>query len=155
MDKKQFIKTIRGALHVLQAIIVLILLLFALVIYTITTERPFWQKVQVTEPVVAQEVVDPNKIEDGIHVATGLKEGEGLQLVIQNCTSCHSPKLISQNRMDIAGWKSTIRWMQETQNLWDLGENEEKILNYLAAQYPPQKKGRRAPLTNIEWYELD
>lgn len=95
------------------------------------------------------------EIVDGIHVATGLKAGEGLDVVIANCTACHSAKLITQNRADKKGWKNMIVWMQETQNLWNLGANEEVIVNYLAKNYAPEKKGRRAPLTNIEWYELE
>ena len=44
--------------------------------------------------------------------------------------------------------------MQETQNLWDLGGNQEIIVKYLTTNYP-YKKGRRAILSNIEWYELE
>lgn len=94
-------------------------------------------------------------IVDGIHVETGLKEGEGLQTVIATCTACHSAKLVTQNRATKEGWVSMIRWMQETQNLWDLGESEEIIVNYLATNYAPEKKGRRQNLKEIEWYELD
>lgn len=57
--------------------------------------------------------------------------------------------------MSKEGWITSIKWMQETQNLWDLGENEEIIVNYLAVQYTPIKKGRREGLTNIEWYALE
>ncbi len=98
---------------------------------------------------------DYNKIENGIHVRTGFVEGDGLMLVVNNCTNCHSAKLVTQNRMSKERWTSTIRWMQETQNLWDLGKNEEPILNYLATHYAPTQKGRRQNLDNIEWYELD
>ncbi|MDH5475650.1 MAG: hypothetical protein OEX22_08180 [Cyclobacteriaceae bacterium] len=98
---------------------------------------------------------DNTLIKDGIHVNTGLKEGEGLMLVVQNCTSCHSAKMITQNRATKEGWRSMIKWMQQTQNLWSLGENEEKIIAYLAKQYAPQKKGRRSTLSNIEWYTLE
>ena len=45
--------------------------------------------------------------------------------------------------------------MQETQNLWDLGKNEDIIVKYLATYYAPEKKGRRQNLTNIEWYVLE
>ncbi len=100
--------------------------------------------------------VDFTKVEDGIHVATGLIDDEGLMTVIGSCTPCHSAKLITQNRATREGWLSMIRWMQATQNLWDLGErNEEIILDYLARNYAPEEKGRRAPLTDIEWYQLD
>ena len=98
---------------------------------------------------------DYDKIENGIHVRTGFVEGEGLMLVVNNCTNCHSAKLVTQNRMSKESWLTTIRWMQETQNLWDLGKNEEPIINYLATYYSPTKKGRRQNLANIKWYELE
>lgn len=97
---------------------------------------------------------DFDKIENGIHVRTGLVDAEGLMTVVNNCTNCHSAKLVTQNRMNKERWLTTIRWMQETQNLWDLGPNEDIIINYLVTNYPPKKKGRRETLANIEWYEL-
>jgi hypothetical protein len=96
-----------------------------------------------------------DQIEDGIHLRTGFRDGEGLMAVVTNCTPCHSARLVTQNRMTREGWEQTIRWMQKTQNLWDLGANEAIILDYLAAHYAPEKKGRRQNLENIEWYELD
>ncbi len=97
---------------------------------------------------------DPDLIENGIHVRTGFIDADGLQVVVNNCTTCHSSKLVIQNRMGVEQWNATIRWMQKTQGLWELGENQEIIVNYLVENYPPLEKGRRAPLTNIEWYEL-
>ncbi len=94
-------------------------------------------------------------IENGIHINTGLVEAEGLPLVIAHCTGCHSGKLITQNRLSKDGWQETIRWMQKTQNLWDLGEDENIIVDYLAKNYAPSAKGRRDILKNIEWYSLE
>ncbi|MEP1094262.1 MAG: cytochrome C [Cyclobacteriaceae bacterium] len=94
------------------------------------------------------------EIKDGIHLKTGLVDGEGLMTVVNNCTNCHSSKLIIQNRMSADRWNSTIEWMQETQNLWDLGVNQEVIVKYLVTNYPPKSKGRREKLANIEWYVL-
>lgn len=98
---------------------------------------------------------DEDKIENGIHVRTGLIDADGLMTVVNNCTNCHSAKLVTQNRMNTERWNTTIKWMQETQNLWDLGENQKIIVNYLVTNYPPQAKGRRMNLTDIEWYELE
>ncbi len=98
---------------------------------------------------------DWDKIENGIHVRTGLVDAEGLMAVVNNCTNCHSAQLVMQNRMNRERWVATIRWMQETQNLWDLGKNEDIIVDYLVANYPPKKKGRREILSNIEWYVLE
>ncbi|MEM9001673.1 MAG: monoheme cytochrome C [Bacteroidota bacterium] len=85
---------------------------------------------------------------------SGFINDPGVAQVIQNCTQCHSAKLVTQNRMSKEGWEATITWMQETQNLWDLGANQEKIVSYLAKNYGPQRKGRRQNLTDVEWYEL-
>ena len=94
-------------------------------------------------------------IENGIHMNTGLIEAEGLPLVIAHCTGCHSGKLITQNRLSKDGWQETIRWMQKTQNLWDLGEDEKMIVDYLAKNYAPSRKGRREILKDVEWYSLE
>ncbi len=107
------------------------------------------------EELTDSDTKNPDLIVNGIHIRTGLVEGEGLTEVITNCTTCHSSKLIIQNRMGTEQWNATIRWMQETQGLWDLGENQEIIVDYLTTNYPTFKKGRRAALTNIEWYPLE
>lgn len=99
--------------------------------------------------------VDFDKIENGIHLRTGFVDGEGLMTVVNNCTNCHSAKLVTQNRMTADGWQATIKWMQETQNLWDLGKNEEIIVDYLAEYYAPERKGRRQNVTNVVWYKLE
>jgi hypothetical protein len=91
-----------------------------------------------------------------IDETTGLIVSEHLNLVIANCTGCHSSKLITQFHTDRQGWLEKIRWMQQKQKLWDLGESEPKILDYLAKNYPPSEKvNRRAALKNIEWYKLN
>lgn len=93
-------------------------------------------------------------ITNGVHLKTGLKDAEGLMTVVTHCTACHSAELIIQNRMNEERWNATIRWMQETQNLWDLGDNQKVIVDYLVTNYPVEKKGRRQKLDDIDWYEL-
>ena len=97
------------------------------------------------------------KVTDGIHDATGLVFAEGFQVVRGNCTGCHSAKLITQNRATAAGWTQMIRWMEATQGLHDLGDDEGVIVGYLAKHYAPQEIGRRAGLNlgAIEWYLLE
>ena len=93
---------------------------------------------------------------NGIDTATGLIAAPGLDLVKANCLSCHSTKLITQYRGTREDWLSKIRWMQAKQNLWDLGENEPVILEYLSKNYAPHEIfDRRPPLQDIEWYELE
>jgi len=99
---------------------------------------------------------DDNKVVNGIHLATGMIYDDNFEIVRAACTSCHSAKLVTQNRATREGWKQMIRWMQATQGLPDLGKNESKILDYLAKNYAPTDVGRRKILDQdeIEWYVL-
>lgn len=106
----------------------------------------------ITEEIVQDSIPEAGPYE--IDENTGLIQDEGINMVIGNCTGCHSAKLITQYGATREGWVHVIRWMQDSQNLWDLGENEETILDYLSKNYAPKTKGRRAPLTDIEWYDL-
>ena len=82
-----------------------------------------------------------------IDAATGLVQNSGWEQVRVQCGGCHSYGLITNQRGDREAWLGTIRWMQETQNLWQLPEaTEAAILDYLAANYPPLTRHRRSPL---------
>jgi len=151
MDDKQFFKIIRQVNMVLKSAFASIFILLIIVGYLVMDHFP--STVSQTQ-VLEVRLITP-KVVDGIHLETGLVDGRGLSLVIKNCTSCHSAKLIAQNRMSHEGWKSTILWMQETQNLWDLGASEKDILDYLATNYSPMKSGRRKNLETIDWYQLE
>lgn len=100
---------------------------------------------------------DADRIENGIHVKTGLAWDKDFDIVRSNCTSCHSAKLITQNRATKEGWEEMIVWMQKTQGLHDLGDNHEVIVSYLSKYYAPKSKGRRPGLkyAEIDWYELE
>ena len=147
---------IRQLVQVLRGIVVAVLLLFVGFVYLIKFYKPTeTQQIQAAQTTGKSSETVPPIIVDGIHPPTGLKAGEGLPLVITHCTGCHSAKLITQNRATKEGWESTISWMQATQNLWELGDNQEPIVSYLAKHYAPEEKGRRQPLQDIEWYELE
>lgn len=98
-----------------------------------------------------------DRVVDGIHVRTGLHDDPNLNLMIASCTSCHSAKLITQNKATREGWKTMIKWMQNTQGLGDLGDSEPIILDYLAKYYAPKETGRRKniDIEKIKWYVLD
>lgn len=100
---------------------------------------------------------DTERVVDGIHVETGLVFAEGFNEVRGTCTACHSAKLVTQNKATRDGWLEMIRWMQQTQGLWDLGKHEPIILDYLAEHYGPEEIERRPGLEveEIEWYILD
>jgi hypothetical protein len=87
---------------------------------------------------------------------TGLALDTNLYMVKAQCTSCHSSKLILANHFTGDGWKQKIHWMQEKHNLWDLGETEKQVLDYLEKyQAPAPSVARRTPLKDIKWYKLD
>ena len=102
-----------------------------------------------------KEEVEEQLTENSLDPDSGLRNDPNLMLVKANCTACHSSKLITMNRMSRERWKETIRWMQEKQNLWDLGESEPLVLDYLEKYYAPEPQAtRRKNLEAIEWYEL-
>ena len=94
-----------------------------------------------------------------IDAESGLANDANLMMVKSQCTACHSSKLILQHRFTRAGWQERIRWMQKYHKLWDLGESEKVVLDYLEKYYGPSSAPvkaslRRAPLKDIQWYKL-
>lgn len=90
---------------------------------------------------------------------SGMVNDANLMMVKSQCTACHSSKLILQHRFTRAGWQERIRWMQKYHKLWDLGESEKVVLDYLEKHYGPQtavnlNTFRRAPLKEVKWYKL-
>ncbi len=143
-------------------VVALLLVGTGAVIYLILADRPARpvvsasaQEAVVSAEVPATVVANAPEIVDGKDTLTGLFDGEGLLEIKANCLSCHSAKLITQNRFTRDGWHQKIVWMQQTQGLWDLGEAEPLILDYLAKHYAPEARAsRRQPLTDITWYPL-
>ncbi len=154
MDENRILKTIQVAFNFTVSVLVFTLVLGMLGIYLYNNPGMLeTDQVPKTEPI--KDVSSTSAFVDSVHVTTGFIQGKHVELVIASCTGCHSSKLIIQNRATKDGWKGMIKWMQETQNLQDLGENEEKIVHYLATYYAPEEQGRRKPLQEIDWYDLE
>jgi hypothetical protein len=124
-------------------------------IFEASTEIVRIDSTAIEEEYVPIRTLDSTDVENGIHLPTGLIVDVGCQEVMTTCGACHSLDLVTQNRATRDGWKDIIVWMQETQKLWDLGPQEDVILDYLAKNYAPENSGRRKNLTNIEWYPLN
>ncbi len=78
---------------------------------------------------------------------TGLIVAPGWELAAAHCGGCHSHQLVIAQRGDAGFWRDTIRWMQRTQNLWQIPEPQEQaLLAYLAEHYNETDWGRRPPL---------
>lgn len=92
-----------------------------------------------SEPPLVEEAVDRS--------VSSATIDEGAELVQAHCGACHSLALVAQNRMTRRGWINTIRWMQEKQGLWDLGDSQAVIVEYLAQTYGvTEVPWRRKPL---------
>ncbi|MBO0949363.1 hypothetical protein [Fibrella forsythiae] len=109
--------------------------------------------------VPAPERTQPIMLADTVKIdpESGLIADPNLMMVKTQCTACHSTKLILQHRFTRAGWTERIRWMQKYHKLWNLGEAEKPVLDYLSTHYgpvPAKAQGRRAPLQNVKWYTL-
>jgi hypothetical protein len=152
-EQKKIVNKIQRQMRLFVWVLTVMLAGVALLVFS-GTMHPEWHQAK-KELVKVEFVEELPEFENGIHLVTGFAEDENLQLIIGNCTSCHSAKMVTQNRASREGWKTMILWMQETQGLWDLGENEPLILDYLAKHYAPNKQGRRAPLADIAWYDLE
>ena len=76
-----------------------------------------------------------------------LIQDEGWELAFAHCSACHSLQLVTSNRGDRDTWLRLIRWMQATQNLWQIEASaESRLLDYLARNYGPEEAVRRAQL---------
>lgn len=154
-EHKRYGKRARTLYRILIVLSTLVLIVALIAAYFLYEEEEAFVKPDTTHESSGSTSEDPEAIENGIHLRTGLVVAEGYREVINNCTNCHSASLVIQNRMDAKGWEATIKWMQETQNLWDLGDNQQLIINYLVSNYPIKRKGRREALSDIEWYPLE
>ena len=115
------------------------MLAVALLFSGCSKQEPAPERVAEPEPVAATEPeLDP---------VTGFKMTGDWEVVRANCTACHSSKLITQQRGTAQQWLTMIRWMQKKQNLWQFDPaTEEKIITYLADNYPPSDAQRRSAL---------
>lgn len=83
---------------------------------------------------------------------TGLVMSGDWEVVKAQCIACHSTALITQHRLSRAGWQASIRYMQKNHNLWDLGEFESPILDYLETNYGPGTT-MRSRRKNLPYFE--
>lgn len=151
-DSQQLFK---GLLTSVVGLLVIVILLVSAVLFAAFYDGTSPAEIRL-EPGVSQNTSTiADEVVDGKDAATGFVVDEGFEIVKATCTGCHSSAIVLQNRFTREGWKAKIVWMQQTQGLWDLGDNESVILDYLAKYHAPEPpKGRRLPLKDIEWYEL-
>lgn len=77
---------------------------------------------------------------------------ENWKLVRAHCTACHSSLILKNLRLSRRAWQDVIKRMQTDEGMWELGETEPKILDYLETYFGPDtesssRPGRRALIT--------
>lgn len=81
---------------------------------------------------------------------TGLIIDPDSPLVEANCLACHASGLITNMRASRQAWLAAIRWMQQSEGLWEIpADDEEKILNYLTKYYGEKYDTRRRIPLNL------
>src|SRR5690606_32943296 len=95
-DFRDQIKSMRSIIIVFSISLILLVLLGTVIIMNPDLLSNGPEEVEIAGPEVNMDLEgdDWNKIENGIHVRTGLKDAEGLMAVVNNCTICHSAELV-------------------------------------------------------------
>ena len=71
-----------------------------------------------------------------IDSTTMLVVDKGLDVVVENCLTCHTANLIIEKQRSRKDWLKLIRWMQSNVGLWELDKKTENtILDYLEKNY--------------------
>ena len=94
---------------------------------------------------VAAPAADPDKGKPPPHNDTidDLPDGKGREITFYTCTACHGVALIKAQGMTRDLWDSTIDLMLEKHRMPPVkAEERSEILDYLAEQFPPRRRGR-------------
>lgn len=66
---------------------------------------------------------------------------------MQHGVACHGPRQFLQQRASRDTWRARIRWTQRDHGMAALDEAvEDRIVDYLATHYAPERAGRRQAL---------
>ena len=93
----------------------------------------------------APAAVDPDKGKPPPHndKVEDLPEGKNRELTFYTCTACHGVALIKAQGLTRDLWDSTLDLMVEKHRMPPIKPEERtEILDYLAEQFPPRRKGR-------------
>lgn len=94
---------------------------------------------------VAAAVADPDKGKPPPHNDTveDLPDGKGRETTFYACTACHGVALIKAQGLTRDLWDGTFDLMIEKHKMAPVKPEERtEILDYLAEQFPPRRKGR-------------
>jgi hypothetical protein len=98
-------------------------------------------------PAAVAPQVDPDKGKPPPHNDTveDLPDGKGRETTFYACTACHGVALIKAQGLTRDLWDSTFDLMLERHKMAPVKPEERaEILDYLAEQFPPRRRGRNA-----------
>lgn len=155
-EDQKIIKKIQSQASWLGVIVVVL----SLLVFWVGSSMPIWNirdKANDSSSIISSEVdeyvINPDQIGQ-IDPESGLIMDHYWELAKSQCTGCHSAALVIQTKASRDGWKEMITWMQKSQNLWDLGENENYILDYLEKNYGMPDPHHLQAIHVDEWYEI-
>ncbi len=64
--------------------------------------------------------------------------GEGRELTIKVCSTCHPPDVLAEQQMDLDGWKETVSQMA-SMGADATEEQLDQIVKYLAKSFPEKE----------------
>jgi hypothetical protein len=68
----------------------------------------------------------------------GLPRTDGYMLVDQNCTACHSIRIVMQQHQTEERWDYLLTWMVQDQGMWEMpAEERASVLAYLVEHFGP------------------
>lgn len=76
--------------------------------------------------------------------AQQLPDGKGKELVQSACSSCHGLESVVSHRADKEGWQNIVDYML-SRGMIATDEEVKTMVEYLAAAFPAQAKGKTAP----------
>lgn len=98
-------------------------------------------------PAAAAPQADPDKGKPPPHNDTveDMPDGKGRETTFYACTACHGVALIKAQGLTRDLWDSTFDLMLERHKMAPVKPDERaEILDYLAEQFPPRRRGRNA-----------
>jgi hypothetical protein len=94
--------------------------------------------VAATPPDTGKPLPHNDKVED-------MPDGKGREVTFYTCTACHGVALIKAQGLTRDLWDNTFDTMLEKHRMPPVKADERaEILDYLAEQFPPRRKGRGA-----------
>jgi hypothetical protein len=109
-------------------------------------KQPAWSPPVKAAPVVAATVSpDAGKPAPHNDKVEDMPDGKGRDVTFYTCTACHGVALIKAQGLTRDLWDNTFDTMLEKHRMPPVKADERaEILDYLAEQFPPRRKGRGA-----------